>query len=313
MMSYLVFNGDADGICAAHQFYLSNQTGYQAITGVKRDISLLKKIENITGSRINVFDIAVEKNLPSLKKLLKANCRILWFDHHISPETPSYPNIEYHIKTDADVNTSLIVSRYLNEPLSRWAIVGLFGDNMNKTAIQLSKSIGLSDSRIQKLERVGKLLNYNAYGSSLDDLLFHPADILRIMKPYDEPFELLRRETLIDELDEGSQKDFRNIEQAEWLTPNIVRLPNEKWARRVIGEFAYKLVRDEPDKDFAVLLSMGETYQVSIRIAANGNKNAGEFCLQFPTGGGREKAAGINVLPEAELAAFIDRFNEYFI
>jgi len=34
--------------------------------------------------------------------------------------------------------------------------------------------------------------------------------------------------------------------------------------------------------------------------------------LQFPTGGGREKAAGVNELPTSELNNFIEKFEEVY-
>ena len=313
MINYFVFNGDADGLCAAHQFYLKYPQPYEAITGVKRDIALLKKIEQVSDSDVKVFDIAVEKNLPALNRLADQNCKILWFDHHISHEQPEHENIEYHIQTEADVNTSLLVSRYLGEPVSPWSIVGLFGDNMSEPAAAMAENLGLNDSQIQDLKKMGELLNYNAYGSSMDDLHFHPAEILERMKSYANPLAFMWDEKIIDELEQGHRADVQKIEQVEWLTPNIVRLPDERWARRVVGDYAYRLVRDEPDKDFAVLLTMGENYQVSIRTSAKNSKNAGEFCLQFPTGGGRVSAAGINTLPKKALSIFIDRFNAFFL
>ena len=312
MKTYFVFNGDADGICAAHQLYLKKPQQFEAITGVKRDIALLKKIEQVSDSSINVFDIAVEKNLPFLSRLFEQNCKILWFDHHISHELPEHGNIDYHIQTETDVNTSLIVSRFLGEPVSPWAVVGLFGDNMSKPAEAKAKNLGLNGSQTRDLKKMGELLNYNAYGSTIADLHFHPAEILERMKPYSDPQLFMQEETVIEELEKGHKADFQKIEQAEWLTPNIVRLPDEKWARRVVGDFAYQLVRDDPDKDFAVLLTMGENYQVSIRTSVKSSKNAGEFCLQFPTGGGRASAAGINALPTVLLNDFVDRFNGYF-
>ena len=102
MTTYFVFNGDADGLCAAHQFYLKNPQPFTAITGVKRDIALLKKIEQVSGSNVIVFDIAVEKNLPFLDQLSEQNCKILWFDHHISNENPEHGNIEYHLIVSND-------------------------------------------------------------------------------------------------------------------------------------------------------------------------------------------------------------------
>jgi hypothetical protein len=313
MTNKFVFNGDADGICAAHQLYLKNPLDFEAITGVKRDIALLKKIEQVSDADIAVLDIAIEKNLPSLKNLLDQNCRILWFDHHISHQQPEHENIEYHNETEADVNTSLLVSRYLGEPISPWTVVGLFGDNMRAAAEIIAENLGMDSSQISDLKRMGELLNYNAYGSTIDDLHFHPAEILERMKLYSDPLVFLQSENIIDDLEVGHKEDFQKIEQVQWLTANIVRLPDEKWAHRVIGDYAYQLICDEPEKDFAVLLTMGENYQVSIRASSKNNKNAGEFCLQFRTGGGRVSAAGINVLPATLLSYFVDQFNDYFI
>ena len=100
MTTYFVFNGDADGLCAAHQFYLKNLLDFEAITGVKRDIAMLKKTEQVSDANINVFGIALEKNLLFLSRRLEKNYKILWFDHHIGPEKPEHENIEYHIQRE---------------------------------------------------------------------------------------------------------------------------------------------------------------------------------------------------------------------
>ena len=44
MTDYDVFNGDADGICALVQLRHAEPRNAQLITGVKRDISLLKQV-----------------------------------------------------------------------------------------------------------------------------------------------------------------------------------------------------------------------------------------------------------------------------
>jgi hypothetical protein len=36
------------------------------------------------------------------------------------------------------------------------------------------------------------------------------------------------------------------------------------------------------------------------------------LCLQYPTGGGREAAAGINHLPMDDVGSFTERFIRYF-
>jgi len=44
MRDFDVFNGDADGICALHQLRLAEPRAADLITGVKRDIALLKRV-----------------------------------------------------------------------------------------------------------------------------------------------------------------------------------------------------------------------------------------------------------------------------
>ncbi len=52
-MYYDVVNGDADGICALHQLRLADPRAARLISGVKRDIALLKGLsEQRTGTHI---------------------------------------------------------------------------------------------------------------------------------------------------------------------------------------------------------------------------------------------------------------------
>ena len=50
------------------------------------------------------------------------------------------------------------------------------------------------------------------------------------------------------------------------------------------------------------------TYLVSVRAPLDDKQGADELCRQFPTGGGRAAAAGINALPGDQLDAFVDAF-----
>ncbi|HHJ80611.1 MAG TPA: DHH family phosphoesterase, partial [Candidatus Tenderia electrophaga] len=43
-MRFDVFNGDADGLCALQQFRLAFPGESQLVSGVKRDIALLRKV-----------------------------------------------------------------------------------------------------------------------------------------------------------------------------------------------------------------------------------------------------------------------------
>jgi hypothetical protein len=46
---------------------------------------------------------------------------------------------------------------------------------------------------------------------------------------------------------------------------------------------------------------------VSVRAPAEGPRSADELCREYPTGGGREGAAGIDHLPPEQLEEFIAR------
>ena len=61
MADYDIFNGDADGICALLQLRLAEPRNATLITGVKRDISLLKQVNAKPGDRLTVLDISMEK------------------------------------------------------------------------------------------------------------------------------------------------------------------------------------------------------------------------------------------------------------
>ena len=51
---------------------------------------------------------------------------------------------------------------------------------------------------------------------------------------------------------------------------------------------------------------------VSVRAPFAANRGADELCRQFPTGGGRKLAAGINNLPQELLSKFITKFKETY-
>ncbi len=310
---FIVFNGDADGICAAHQLFLADQQEKKSITGVKRDISLLRQIEYVHDAEITVLDVAVEKNLPALKKLLEQNCDVRWFDHHLSPEIPEHPNFKRHIDTRPDINTSLLVSNHLNKGVSPWAVAGLYGDNMHPAAEALVRELNLEISEAEQLRELGELMNYNAYGGSVEDLFFPPAELLNKLQPFSDPLVFVREESVLEVLQNGRREDLEKANRAEQLAPNVVIFPNERWARRVIGIYANRLAQQEPDQAHAVLVKQeNDQYVVSVRAPLNSGKNAAEFCRQFPTGGGRVKAAGINSLEATYLPEFTSKFSEYF-
>ena len=87
-MHYDVFNGDADGIIALVQLRLAEPKVSRLITGVKRDISLLKQVPVEQATSVTVLDISMEKNTEALEKLLDKNIDFFYVDHHRVGEIP---------------------------------------------------------------------------------------------------------------------------------------------------------------------------------------------------------------------------------
>jgi hypothetical protein len=77
------------------------------------------------------------------------------------------------------------------------------------------------------------------------------------------------------------------------------------------GICALHMLRMVTPRDAELVTGIQSTqgYQVSVRAPWSCRTGADELCRQFETGGGREAAAGINRLPEAELARFKALFN----
>src|SRR5690606_3617944 len=141
MTDYDVFNGDADGICALVQLRLAEPRDAVLITGVKRDIDLLKQVQAKAGDRITVLDVSMDKNRTDLDRVLAAGATVLYVDHHFTgDDQPSSPALTTIINEAADVCTSLLVDSHLKGAFRGWAIVGAFGDNLRKSALGLAKN-----------------------------------------------------------------------------------------------------------------------------------------------------------------------------
>lgn len=53
-------------------------------------------------------------------------------------------------------------------------------------------------------------------------------------------------------------------------------------------------------------------YLVSVCAPLSNKIGAAELCRQFPSGGGREGAAGVNDLPEEMIGLFLSKFREAY-
>ena len=313
-MKYIdVFNGDADGICALHQLRLENPVDSILVTGVKRDINLLKRVESGKGDKVTVLDISLDKNREDLVRLLEAGTEVIYFDHHFAGNIPTHNNLEAHIDTDANMCSSLLVNTYLGGSYLAWAVTAAFGDNLFSAAKASAAPLNLATSQLEDLKLLGTCINYNGYGATLDDLIFTPEALYRLIQPYSDPFDFIQNETAYQTLLIGYQEDVSRAEstQAEYQnnTHALYILPDAKWARRVSGVFANQLAQTNPDRAHAMLTQNSNGgYVVSVRAPLNNKTGADELCRRFETGGGRKAAAGINHLSNTDYERFVNAF-----
>lgn len=316
-MLFDAFNGDADGLCALHQMRLAEPLQSTLVTGVKRDIGLLKKIDAQAGDHILALDIAVEKNAAALAALLEKGVTVRWFDHHNPGELPEHPNFQASIDTAADVCTSLLVDRHLGGKHRVWAVTAAFGDNLHDTARHAAEPLGLGGGQLDRLRELGECLNYNGYGESLEDLHFHPADLYRALSAYTDPFAFIEEAPEFATLSRGYAADMALAAATRASETRasgaIFILPDAAWARRVSGVYANDLATANPDRAHALLTrSPKGHYVVSVRAPLADKRGADLLCQRFDTGGGRKAAAGINILPEARIPDFIAAFFETY-
>ncbi|MDH4121388.1 MAG: acetyltransferase [Deltaproteobacteria bacterium] len=313
MERVFLFNGDADGLCAMHQWRLAHPGPARLVSGPKREINLLKQIPIQTPADLWVFDVSLEVNRPWLVPLLAAGCRITWFDHHHPGVLPSHPGLTPYIHTHSQLCTSLIVDQLLGGRYRPWAVAAAFGDNLPEAARQAAETLNLSAKQLSDLRELGEWLNYNGYGETLEDLLFSPIELAQAMEAYSDPWAFRRQDPRVEALRKAYLEDMRHGEQ---MTPvwegrggRVFRLPGEAWARRMVGVWANHLSQKQPTLAHAVALPNTDgTLRVSVRAPLFSPQGAGELCGRFPSGGGREGAGGVNQLPESQWKAFLEAF-----
>jgi hypothetical protein len=316
-MNHDVFNGDADGICALHQLRLAFPAANNLVTGTKREIDLLQRVEAGSGDEVTVLDLALSKNREALLALLDKGVKVSYFDHHVSKDIPEHPNLAAMIDTSPDVCTSLLVNRHLSGKHLVWAVIGAFGDNLHEAAYRAAQPLGLSHQQLAILCELGECLNYNGYGESVEDLNFHPAELYRILHQHEDPFTFVHEGGVFEVLKQGYTEDMAlaRATRPEHETPHgaVYILPDKPWSRRVSGAFGNALASASPDRAHAVLTQRDDgDFVVSVRAPQSTSSGADILCSRFATGGGRKGAAGINLLPENELPRFMQAFDEVF-
>lgn len=317
-MNYDIFNGDADGIIALLQLRLADPIDAELVTGVKRDIKLVEKVEVQAGDELTVLDISMEKNMAGLEQALAQGAHVFYADHHKAGEIPQHGNLDAHIDLDANICTALIVDQLLDGRFHLWAITAAYGDNLIARADALADKVGLNEEQKAQLKELGTLINYNGYGSKVDDLHFHPADLYQALKQYVSPFDVIAdKASPYYQLQSAYQQDMDAAlaipATHESAKLKLFELPNNAASRRISGVYGNWLANQKPDSAHAVLTENTDgTYTVSLRAPLNNKQGAVAVCGQFPTGGGREAAAGINALSKDDVSAFIDAVETYY-
>lgn len=316
-IQYDVFNGDADGICALHQVRMAYPvTDTVKITGVKRDIRLLSKINTVEQCNIAIFDISMDSNKSDLETLLQNENQIFYVDHHFSGKIPGNDLLTTIVDPSPETCTSLLVNTHLAGKYPKWAICGAFGDNLHEQANYLANSIGLSQEETDKLREIGELLNYNGYGSTVEDLHFSPQELYDSVSTFIDPTEFFESK-ILQTLRQGYESDMSLALKQAPLAPNeknrVFQLPDEPWARRISGVFANSKAREQQESAHVLLTKNDDkTWRISVRAPLNNKTNADMLCKKFPTGGGRAAAAGINNLPDNLLQDFLQCFQNTY-
>ena len=315
MKFYDIFNGDADGLCALRQLRMVAPADAELVTGTKRDIRLLDRVDAGPGDRLLVLDISMAPNAVSLGRVLAAGAAVQWFDHHNPGDVPVHPGLDAHLDADSTVCTSLIVDRHVGGRARAWAVTGAFGDNLHGPAMALAQAAGWSEARIDRVRRLGIALNYNAYGDTVEELLCDPGVLYARLSAYADPEAFTREDPLFGRIERAMAED---LEQALAIVPEAstaraaaYRLPDAAWCRRVCGTFANHLARRHPDRAHAVLTPVRGCWSVSIRAPLRRPEGADRLALRFG-GGGRAGAAGIEGLAAGGLGTFVTAFQDHF-
>ena len=316
-MHHDVFNGDADGICALHQLRLAEPLDATLVTGLKREIDLVRRVDARPGDTVSVFDVSLAVNRAAVVALLERGVRVRYFDHHHAGDPIAHPGFESHVDTSPGVCSGILVDRYLDGAHRPWAIAAAFGDNLHDAAAGLAASRGLSERETAELRDLGECLAYNAYGDCDADVVIAPAAMYRTLARYADPFAFMRDEPVFERIRAARRDD---LERARGVAPQLVArggavyaLPDAAWSRRVRGALANELAQAHPDRAHAILTpSPNGGYVASVRAPLLAPTGADRLCRTFASGGGRAAAAGVNHLAADEIPLFVDRFRHAY-
>jgi len=259
-----LFNGDADGIFSLLQLRQAEpRPEAQLVTGVKRDTQLFPRIEDQVraGDRITALDIGMARNTPSLKTVLQTGAEVFFCDHHATGDIPQHGNLTLLADASRETCTAYLIDGHLKGAKAAWAVCGAYGDNFQALAARIAsdRNVSLPLSRLREL---GELVDYNAYGLTIEDLHFNPADLYKRLLAYPDPMAFIEdAPEALEILRQGNRSDWEIAEQAREVhisnAGQILSLPASPASNRISGLFANALVDEEPDKAFAVLTHLG--------------------------------------------------------
>ena len=265
-----------------------------------------------------MLDISLDINRSALLQLLANQVEVFYADHHFAGDIPVHPGLTALIDTQANICTSLIINAYLGQRFAAWAVTGAFGDNLLESARLAAHEQNISTAQLGQLQQLGICINYNAYGSTVEDLHMPPETLYRLLAAYPTPFDFIAAEAgVFQQLQSAYAEDMhlanRQLPEYQNKQAAVFLLPDEKWARRVNGVWGNALANQYPDRAHAVIqANQRGGYQVSVRAPLNRKTGADELCRRFSEGGGRQAAAGINHLTEQQLTDFIAQFRLHF-
>jgi len=215
-------------------------------------------INTVKTYRITALDIGMARNAVALDSALNNGAQVFFCDHHATGEIPKNDNLTVLMDASAETCTAYLIDQYLGGANPAWAVCGAYGDNFQALAgkIAAEREVRLPLGRLREL---GELVNYNAYGLTIDDLHYHPSDLYDHLSAYPDPMAFIEdAPEALDKLRQGHRSDWDIAERAREIhisnAGQILSLPASPASNRISGLFANALVDEEPDKAFAALL-----------------------------------------------------------
>ena len=322
MADFDLFNGDADGIFSLLQMrQVEPRPEAELVTGVKRDTQLFKRIAGRAhhGDRVTALDIGMSRNTSALSDVLVSGADVFFCDHHTTGDIPKNDHLTVITDDAPETCTAYLIDQYLEGAKSAWAVCGAYGDNFQCLAGRIAANRKIAFP-LNQLRELGELVNYNAYGATVEDLHFHPSELYKILATYPDPMSFIEdAPQALDVLRAGYSSDWKISDQAREIdisnAGQILSLPASPASNRISGLFANALVDEDPDKAFAILTHRESEvggYRVSLRAPVSRHTQSAEHFAKPYGGGGRAEAAGIDCLKECDIDGFINAFHKAF-